>query len=230
MPAPAPPGPSPRRWRRCHRPARRWRRRGRTHRRGRFEWFRRPPDRPRFGDRAPSTVPRVEGRRTQTLRPWSPTHTWPSGFTAISCGGDGLQRRARDRTVGRSLVRVPLDERPLHDSDLDPDPYVQFSRWFDDAVGARSAAARRDDRGDRDARRPTVGPHGVAARGRRARVLLLHQLRESQGPRARRQSACVDRVPLARGAPAGAGDRPGRARERRGGRRVLVRASTRRAV
>jgi pyridoxamine 5'-phosphate oxidase len=28
---------------------------------------------------------------------------------------------------------VPVDARPLHESDLDPDPYVQFARWYDDA-------------------------------------------------------------------------------------------------
>jgi pyridoxamine 5'-phosphate oxidase len=29
---------------------------------------------------------------------------------------------------------VPVDARPLHESDLDPDPFVQFERWYDDAV------------------------------------------------------------------------------------------------
>jgi pyridoxamine 5'-phosphate oxidase len=29
---------------------------------------------------------------------------------------------------------VPIDARPLHESDLDPDPFVQFSRWYDDAL------------------------------------------------------------------------------------------------
>jgi pyridoxamine 5'-phosphate oxidase len=29
---------------------------------------------------------------------------------------------------------VPIAARPLHESDLDADPFVQFSRWFDDAV------------------------------------------------------------------------------------------------
>jgi pyridoxamine 5'-phosphate oxidase len=28
---------------------------------------------------------------------------------------------------------VPVDARPLHESDLDPDPYVQFAQWYDDA-------------------------------------------------------------------------------------------------
>ena len=28
---------------------------------------------------------------------------------------------------------MPVDARPLHESDLDPDPYVQFARWYDDA-------------------------------------------------------------------------------------------------
>jgi pyridoxamine 5'-phosphate oxidase len=35
--------------------------------------------------------------------------------------------------VTRSLVRVPIPPRPLHARDLDPDPFVQFGRWFDDA-------------------------------------------------------------------------------------------------
>jgi pyridoxamine 5'-phosphate oxidase len=30
---------------------------------------------------------------------------------------------------------VPIDARPLYESDLDPDPFVQFSRWYDDALG-----------------------------------------------------------------------------------------------
>ncbi len=29
---------------------------------------------------------------------------------------------------------MPIDARPLHESDLDPDPFVQFSRWYDDAL------------------------------------------------------------------------------------------------
>jgi pyridoxamine 5'-phosphate oxidase len=29
---------------------------------------------------------------------------------------------------------VPVDARPLHESDLDADPYVQFERWYDDAA------------------------------------------------------------------------------------------------
>jgi pyridoxamine 5'-phosphate oxidase len=29
---------------------------------------------------------------------------------------------------------VPLPERPLHAADLDPDPFVQFQHWFDDAT------------------------------------------------------------------------------------------------
>ena len=30
---------------------------------------------------------------------------------------------------------MPIDARPLHESDLDPDPFVQFTRWYDDALG-----------------------------------------------------------------------------------------------
>src|SRR5262249_14571409 len=33
----------------------------------------------------------------------------------------------------RSLGLVPIPARPLHASDLDPDPFVQFHRWYDDA-------------------------------------------------------------------------------------------------
>jgi pyridoxamine 5'-phosphate oxidase len=32
---------------------------------------------------------------------------------------------------------VPIVARPLHLSDLDPDPFVQFTRWYDDAVEHR---------------------------------------------------------------------------------------------
>ena len=29
---------------------------------------------------------------------------------------------------------MPVEARPLHEADVDPDPFVQFSRWYDDAV------------------------------------------------------------------------------------------------
>jgi len=29
---------------------------------------------------------------------------------------------------------VPVDARPLEESDVDPDPFAQFGRWYDDAV------------------------------------------------------------------------------------------------
>jgi pyridoxamine 5'-phosphate oxidase len=29
---------------------------------------------------------------------------------------------------------VPIDARPLRESDLDADPFVQFARWYDDAI------------------------------------------------------------------------------------------------
>ena len=29
---------------------------------------------------------------------------------------------------------MPVEARPLHESDVDPDPFAQFSRWYDDAV------------------------------------------------------------------------------------------------
>ena len=29
---------------------------------------------------------------------------------------------------------MPIDARPLHESDLDADPFVQFSHWYDDAL------------------------------------------------------------------------------------------------
>jgi pyridoxamine 5'-phosphate oxidase len=32
-----------------------------------------------------------------------------------------------------SLDRVPIPARPLHAEDLDPDPFVQFQHWYDDA-------------------------------------------------------------------------------------------------
>jgi pyridoxamine 5'-phosphate oxidase len=33
-----------------------------------------------------------------------------------------------------SLARVPIPARALRESDVDPDPFVQFTRWYDDAV------------------------------------------------------------------------------------------------
>ena len=40
--------------------------------------------------------------------------------------------RTKTRSA-RSLGAVPIPARPLHAHDLDPDPFVQFQRWFDDA-------------------------------------------------------------------------------------------------
>lgn len=44
-----------------------------------------------------------------------------------------VERHARTLPAARSLGAVPIAARPLHASDLDPDPFVQFQRWYDDA-------------------------------------------------------------------------------------------------
>jgi pyridoxamine 5'-phosphate oxidase len=44
-----------------------------------------------------------------------------------------VERHARTLPSRRSLDAVPIAARPLHASDLDPDPFVQFQRWYDDA-------------------------------------------------------------------------------------------------
>ena len=36
-------------------------------------------------------------------------------------------------TLTPSLGGVPIPARPLHAHDLDPDPFLQFQRWYDDA-------------------------------------------------------------------------------------------------
>ena len=42
--------------------------------------------------------------------------------------------RRLPRPSARSLVHVPIPARSFDVDDLDPDPFVQFSRWYDDAL------------------------------------------------------------------------------------------------
>ena len=75
---------------------------------------------------------------------------------------------------------------------------------------ARVARAERDDARHRRRRRPAGGAHRAAQGRRRARLRVLHQLREPQGPRARRASARRAAVPLGRARAPGAHRRHGR--------------------
>ena len=79
-------------------------------------------------------------------------------------------------------------DRPFDEGDLDPDPLVLFGRWFEEAerdagFEANAVASRRR------ARTGAVGPHGPDEGLRRARNHVLHELRQPQGRRARREPA-----------------------------------------
>ena len=40
---------------------------------------------------------------------------------------------------------MPVEARPLHEADVDPDPFVQFSRWYDDAVAHEILTAEKPE-------------------------------------------------------------------------------------
>ena len=81
--------------------------------------------------------------------------------------------------------------------------------------------------GDGRRARPAVGPHGAAARRRRPRLRLPHQLREPQGTRARRKPARGAVLSLADARRADPHRGPGRAAAGRRVGRVLRRPSAR---
>ena len=85
----------------------------------------------------------------------------------------------------------------------------QFAAWFDEARGARAPARCRSRSATADAPGRAVGPHGPAQGLGRARLRLLHQLREPQGARARGQPARRAGGPLGPARPPGAGRGPG---------------------
>ncbi len=109
---------------------------------------------------------------------------------------------------------VPVSLR----AEMAADPIAQFRRWYDDAVAGWRPPARCDDAGHRHAGRHGLGAHRAAARPRRPGLRVLHEPRERQGRRPRREPAVRTGLPLAGDGTAGAGRRTGRAaRPRRGG-------------
>ena len=109
--------------------------------------------------------------------------------------GEPALARRRSRTCSSgpsapSIGRVGACDpgARLDEGDLGPDPFGQFSAWFDEAQRARATARCHRARHRRCPRR-AVGPDGPAQALGRARLRLLHQLREPQGGRARGQPA-----------------------------------------
>ena len=130
-----------------------------------------------------------------------------AGFEVPGRDGDVVERHAR-----KSATLCRMDRRPARAarSDVvDPDPLVQFRRWYDDAVAggvrqpdAMTLATVAEPTATPDAR--TVLLRGLDA----ARLRVLHEPRERQGARAdRARRPGRARVPLARARAAGAGDR-----------------------
>ncbi len=122
------------------------------------------------------------------------------------------------------------DDQPLDRDDLVDDPIEQFRRWLGDAEASRRAASERDDAGDGRRDRQAVGASRAAARRRRARLPVLHEPRESQGPTARRGSLGGTGFPVEGARPPGGGHGGGRPAVRRRVRRVLREPATRRAA
>ena len=97
----------------------------------------------------------------------------------------------RSEMQGRSVsadLRVDYGRGRLDEADVLADPVAKFGRWFDKARAANVAEPNAMTLA-------TVDPFGAPRRDRaaqvlrRARLRLLHQLRQPQGPRARRQPA-----------------------------------------
>ena len=140
-----------------------------------------------------STVAAV-GRAAPALLRWAtvraPGSGRPLGLDVDGGGhGDRIYRPPAPATgagcrtpVGSA--RVTEASEPLLERDVDPDPLVQFGRWFDDAATVvASPEAMAVATADRDGR-PSVRMVLLKGWGR-GRVRVLHQLRQPQGPRAR---------------------------------------------
>ena len=123
--------------------------------------------------------------------------------------------------VDPSGLRRQYDGPPFDLPNLAPTWLEQFQRWLDDAVAATVPEPNAMVVATADAGRRAERAHGPAARRRRARLRLLHQPRIAQGPRGAREPARRLRVLVARPAAPGRRDGQRRARERRGGRRLL---------
>ncbi len=65
--------------------------------------------------------------------------------------------------------------QPLSETESDADPFAQFARWFEQ-VRELEPDPDGDGARDRDARRPSLGPHRAAQGRGRARLRVLHEL------------------------------------------------------
>ena len=121
------------------------------------------------------------GRAAPALLRWAtvaaPGRGRPLGLD-VDGGGHGGPNLPRPPASGRDARMVDTGHgrveavtepfEPLLERDVDPDPLVQFGRWFDDAATV-VAATRGDGGGHRRRRRPAVGADG-AAQGAGART------------------------------------------------------------
>ena len=136
-----------------------------------------------------------------------------AGFEVAGDDGNVVERH------GSSLA--PLPPVPLTPDSVDPDPIVQFGRWFD---AARAAEVRQPDAmtvATSSLDRRGLRSHRAAARARRERLRLLHELRERQGRGVASEPEGCARVPLERTGAPGARLRTGHAGRRCGGRCLL---------
>ena len=85
-----------------------------------------------------------------------------------------------------AALRKSYERAELDESASAADPMQQFGSWLEQAIAGAGAGAECDDAGDRRRRRPAVDAHRPDQGLRRARHRLVHQLREQEGPRARR--------------------------------------------
>ena len=129
---------------------------------------------------------------------------------AIATAGDRMRVMA---------IRYWCPETPVHDATTIPSP--ASPRCSTRAGAGCPVRSHRDVARHLRRRRPAVGAHRAAARLRRARLHVLHELREPQGPGHRRQPARRADVLLAVAGRAGAGRRHAGADRARGIGRLL---------
>ena len=107
-------------------------------------------------------------------------------------------RHRRDSAAARHLgrgdaamkdLRREYASRPLDDRSTDPDPIAQFRGWFAEAVAAQIDRRQRHEPGHCVGLGRAVGAHRAPEGRRRARLRVLHPLRQPEGTRPRRQSA-----------------------------------------